>query len=60
MSDILRQLKEVKSQQDAGSLSGSIDMLVDVGSGQTDAQAAITVSITEDSLKLDSNGTIIT
>lgn len=57
LSDILRQLRETRQRQEAGSLSGSMDMLIDVHSGLVDTtQDTLTVSISADSLRLDSNG----
>ncbi|KAL3876016.1 hypothetical protein ACJMK2_033905 [Sinanodonta woodiana] len=49
LSEILTQLKEVKQQHETGSLSGSIDMLVDVGAGdsQSDMQNIVVVNITD-------------
>lgn len=57
LSDILQQLRETKQRQDGGSLSGSLDMLVDVNAGLADnTQSTLTVSISEDSVRLDSSG----
>ncbi|KAK3612235.1 hypothetical protein CHS0354_039516 [Potamilus streckersoni] len=49
LSGILTQVKPVKQQHDNGSLSGSIDMLVDVGAGdnQSDMQNIVMVNITD-------------
>ena len=55
MSEILGQLKLGQQKTDLGSLSGSVDMLVDVEDRQTDAQDTLTVSISAESVKLDSN-----
>lgn len=58
LSDILSQLRNTRKSED-GSLSGSLDMLVDLDSGQTDTQSVLTVSITVDSIRLDSSGKIV-
>ncbi|XP_045213620.2 protein Njmu-R1-like [Mercenaria mercenaria] len=56
LSDILIQLRDTRLRRETGSLSGSVDLLVDVDSRQTDAQNTLTVSISADSVRLDSNG----
>ena len=53
LSDILSQLRNTKT--DDGSVSGSLDMLVDLDSGLSDTQSTLTISITVDSVRLDSN-----
>ncbi|KAH3870017.1 hypothetical protein DPMN_033195 [Dreissena polymorpha] len=55
MSDILSQLRESRATQADHSPMGSIDMLTDLNTTQAESQAALTVSITEDSIKLDSS-----
>ena len=59
LSEILGQLKVGQQKTDTGSLSGSVDMLVDVGNRQTDIQDTLTVSISAESIKLDSNSKIL-
>ena len=55
MSEILGQLKDGGQKVDPDSLSGSLDLLIDVGNTQTDIQDTLTVSISAESVKLDSN-----
>ncbi|XP_052784059.1 protein Njmu-R1-like [Mya arenaria] len=56
LSDILNQLRESRLRSETGSPSGSVDMLLDLDSGQSDLPDTLTISITADSLKLDSSG----
>ena len=61
LSEILGQLKEGRQKGEAGSLSGSLDLLVDVGNTQTDTQTdTLTVSISAESVKLDSDSKLLT
>jgi hypothetical protein len=57
LSDILSQLRDNRFRRETGSLSGSVDMLIDIDSNkQTDAGKTLTVSMSADSVRLDSNG----
>ena len=56
LSDILDQLREARLG--SGSLSTSVDMLLDLDMGPAHIPDTLTVSITADSLKLDSNGSL--